>query len=576
MKNISVKSIIISAICILVIVVGVICITSLDTDFRDSVLLEAGQPLSMELFFEKEVPSDALFVTDTTEISTDEEGSFAVEISFDSKTYTSAVTVRDTTPPAVTVKNGLTKWWGKPISAEECIESIDELSPVKIEWLMEPDDIQGDRKGVVLVTDSNGNSTKADVTVNVIKDITPPVISGVTDVSACLNDDITLLENVVITDNRDPKPSVIVSLKVSDCYVEGEYPVTYRAEDAAGNVTEAHCLVTLTEDKTAPLVVCKSEYNLPVSDGASVVDIASLIVASDNSLSPLTVSVEGNPDQRVEGATPVVFTVSDKTGNTTVVESVVNVGHDLTPPVIGVNPIQIFLGDSVSYRNQTPVTDDFVGKVTLEIDSGNVNLAAVGEYTVTFKATDAAGNVATATAPVSVVERPSVEAETYQMIDELLEEITTPEMTPIEKLWEAYNWINENIRYISTSDKSNYVVGAYDGLVNRAGDCYNYYALVRIVAERLGFEHREVVRDHPTSEHYWNLVNYEGEWYHIDASRFITGNALMFMINDKEAEAWDRTYYRIGHIYDHSLHPEVSSKSLQEYIDYSNKRINLE
>ena len=159
------------------------------------------------------------------------------------------------------------------------------------------------------------------------------------------------------------------------------------------------------------------------------------------------------------------------------------------------------------------------------------------------------------------------------MVDDILSEIITEEMTDLERLWAMYVWINTNIGYISTSDKSSYVKGAYDGLKNRVGDCYTYYSLVRIMAEHMGFEHREVVRDSLTTEHYWNLIYYDGGWYHMDTSRFIKGNAEIFMLTDEEAARWDATYYRIGHIFDHSRHKiGTEIRRLQYNDDYRTVR----
>jgi len=45
------------------------------------------------------------------------------------------------------------------------------------------------------------------------------------------------------------------------------------------------------------------------------------------------------------------------------------------------------------------------------------------------------------------------------------------------------------------------------------------------------------------------------------------------MMTDSEAETWDRTYYSIGHLFDKSLYPERATESVQQYVDFVNRRI---
>ncbi len=58
-------------------------------------------------------------------------------------------------------------------------------------------------------------------------------------------------------------------------------------------------------------------------------------------------------------------------------------------------------------------TDDNDAAVTVVVE-GTVNVSAAGEYTLTYKATDEAGNVGTATRTVYVVHRKGTMAGTYQ------------------------------------------------------------------------------------------------------------------------------------------------------------------
>jgi len=76
---------------------------------------------------------------------------------------------------------------------------------------------------------------------------------------------------------------------------------------------------------------------------------------------------------------------------------------DITPPIItisGDNPLEIIQGETFSDRGAT-ATDNIDGEVTVT-PSGSVDMSTVGEYTITYIATDSSGNEATATRTVIV------------------------------------------------------------------------------------------------------------------------------------------------------------------------------
>lgn len=539
------------------------------TRFVNAVSIEAGSPITMDLFFDNKIPNGATFATDMTTVRTDIPGTYTIPVSLDDRVYEAQLTVKDTVSPVVTVKP-TSAWQGKPISPEECIENASDATALSVTWQTQPIDVEGEQKGVIAVTDLGGNVTFADVTVVITADNTAPVIEGVSDLEIFLHDDIDLLSGVKVTDDKDSEPSITVDMQGADLTKPGEYDCKYIACDGAGNLAEQSFKVTISEDTKAPEVVLSESYNIPLNGNT---DILTLISTKDDSSSPLTVITQGEVGQATEGSYPITYNVSDRSGNTTVCQCIVNVGVDTTAPVISVKPILIFLGDTVSYKKQIVVTDDYVGTPKVTVDSSKVDLNTIGEYTVSFTAVDSSGNTATAETPVSVIERPSVEEDAHRLADELLAKLVTEDMTELEKLFAIYNWTNRKIYYSGVSDKSNYIVGAYDGITTLSGDCYTYYAICRLLLEHMGYEQIEVNRVHPTTRHYWSLVYFNDGWYHFDPSRFIDGNGLTFMLTDQELEAWDKQYYSIGHIFNHDLYPERTTESLQHLVDYQNRKI---
>lgn len=80
-----------------------------------------------------------------------------------------------------------------------------------------------------------------------IKDTEAPVISGVTDIHIRPGESIAYKKNVVVTDNSGEDITVRVNNSGVDTKKIGIYPITYYAEDSAGNYTEVAAKVFVSE-----------------------------------------------------------------------------------------------------------------------------------------------------------------------------------------------------------------------------------------------------------------------------------------------------------------------------------------
>lgn len=78
----------------------------------------------------------------------------------------------------------------------------------------------------------------------------------------------------------------------------------------------------------------------------------------------------------------------------------------MTAPVISGTADKTFtLGDKIAYLSGITATDDVDGEVDVEVDKSAVDTDTPGTYEVTYKAVDAAGNVATKTANITIENR---------------------------------------------------------------------------------------------------------------------------------------------------------------------------
>lgn len=286
-----------------------------------------------------------------------------------------------------------------------------------------------------------------------------------------------------------------------------------------------------------------------VAPTATVQDINSLgripeaadFVVSYNDATEVTVSYLTEPEKDKDGEQTVTIVLTDLGGNKTQYQAKLTLTIDRQAPVItGVTDKIVYLGESVSYMNGITVTDDLDPEPTVSVDRSTVNLEAVGEYTITYTATDASGNTTSVSCLLKVLEKKDyyVPYETiYAEVDAILAEIIREDMTPQNKVWAVYVWIRTNCTYVNHSDKEDWMQAAYLMMTENKGDCFNYYALCKLMLDRLGIQNmdvRKVKNYEGDSDHYWSLVSLDGgnTWYHVDTTPR-TNPASFCLVTDK-------------------------------------------
>ncbi len=262
---------------------------------------------------------------------------------------------------------------------------------------------------------------------------------------------------------------------------------------------------------------------------------------------------------------------------------------EIAPEIQNATDRMFWLGDNPVYTGKyTHETKDGVTeyqKVTATDNSGSVELTVdrsavlpdqAGTYPVIYIATDPAGNKTEVQVSFIISEKPvDVDEETqrvYDLAQEVLDKITTEDMTDMEVAFAIYQWTKSNIGYVGSSDKSSWTGAAYQAFTERSGDCYNYFAAAKAMFDVAGIENVDVVKsDTSHSSHYWSLINLGDGWYHVDCTpRRKVG--YFFMNTDAELEAYS-VENKNSHIFDGSLYPERATESVQHLVDYANGKI---
>ena len=292
------------------------------------------------------------------------------------------------------------------------------------------------------------------------------------------------------------------------------------------------------------------------------------LVTDIKDVTEVTVTYLQEPDLTVSGKYEVTVILTDTSSNTNQITVPVTVVVDEQPPqILGVKPLTIYLGDAVSYRAGVTVTDDYDEAPRLQVDSSKADLSKVGKYEIVYIAVDTAGNESRIETVLDVREKQSgfVELDViYAEADKLLEKIVSSDMSKREKAKAIYNWARRNCSYSGHSDKADYLQGAYVMMTKHSGDCFNYFAVTKLLLERCGIDTidvRKVKNYAGDSDHYWSLVSLDdgNTWYHFDATPRVGDGDDFFMVTDAFLDAYSAANKNC-HNRDKSLYPATPER----------------
>ena len=248
-----------------------------------------------------------------------------------------------------------------------------------------------------VATDPSGNTATKTRTVNVV-DTTAPVVTVTGDNPATVELGTTYTDAGATATDASGTVTVVTSGSV-DTDTVGSYTLTYTSTDASGNAGTATRTVSVV-DTTAPVITVLGDNPATHEFGTTYTDAGA--TATDASG---TITVETNGEVNADVGTYVLtYVASDASGNTATATRTVNV-VDTTAPVItvlGDNPATVEYGSNYVDAGAT-ATDLRDGAVTVESTSIS-STTTLGEQTITYTATDAAGNTSTATRTINVVD----------------------------------------------------------------------------------------------------------------------------------------------------------------------------
>ena len=321
-------------------------------------------------------------------------------------TTTQKVIIKDTSPPILKAPDAIT------LEATSESANIVNIGEAKASDLVGIQSITNDAPEVFplglttitwTATDLSGLSYSAIQKITVV-DTTSPILTVPADlVSEAVSDTNNPVEIGQATANDLLHISSLTN-DAPSAFLLGETIVTWTATDQSGNSVTGIQKVTIV-DTTAPTIVIPNDVTIEASSPDN--NLVSLGDASADDNVGVTTIKNDSPTVFTVGKTMVTWTATDAAGNISTASQTVTVVDTTKPSILSpedisveaTDPLQNFvtLGDATS--------SDATGRVTISNDAPNAFV--FGKTIVTWTATDTAGNSASDTQTITVIDRTS-------------------------------------------------------------------------------------------------------------------------------------------------------------------------
>ncbi|MBS4032005.1 MAG: HYR domain-containing protein [Clostridiales bacterium] len=268
-------------------------------------------------------------------------------------------------------------------------------------------------------SDKLNNNNPDYLTIRVVtatpSDIIPPVLELPADITAEATGPAGAIVTFAVsaTDDVDGSVTANATPASGSTFALGTTTVNVSATDTAGNIANGSFTVTV-QDTTPPSITAPADFSVEgnTTGGATDVSLGTPTVSDIVDSAP---TVTNNaPALFPLGPTTVTWTATDASGNFATATQVVTVVDTTAPSITAPADFSVegnTTGGATGVSLGTPTVSDIVDSAPTETNNAPA-FFPLGPTTVTWIATDASGNFATATQVVTVVDTtaPSITA----------------------------------------------------------------------------------------------------------------------------------------------------------------------
>lgn len=173
-------------------------------------------------------------------------GEHEVILTVDGYEFKVKVTIKDTTPPDLEVKD-VQKYLDEDLpKTEEFVSKVEDLSDVNLN-MSEVVSQAGEQEVEIIATDKYGNKTSKKAKLKLVEYKGSVKINGLTNLSVYVNSKPDLKRNVSATDDRFGQLEFTIDDSKVDYSKPGTYTIYYSVKDKLGNVTTRERKITVRE-----------------------------------------------------------------------------------------------------------------------------------------------------------------------------------------------------------------------------------------------------------------------------------------------------------------------------------------
>lgn len=508
----------------------------------------------------------------TPDLDTSLIGEYKAKIKSGPFTYTSTITIFDMNPPSGVPREGYI-FGGYSLMPSDFFTTVVDETSVNISYKTLPDFTTAGNNPVLLeLTDAGGNRTDYNSNVCVCPlDILISVEAGkALDLFSLSSENIRFatseeIENFCNTYDVDNIANLYLpEANLEDAIFESgiaSHIGIYKNFLNINGVTYLNFVRVF--DNTAPEIIGGRDLSLFIGDNPEPIDFiesfsddTDAVLSFDGELDTTTATMEGNKRT-------IVVVATDEYGNNTSISCRYTVEEDIEPPLIlGVSNLTTVIGEPFAFRRGITVTDNHDKDLEVVVNSDEVDLNTLGTYILYYTATDSAGNVATRSCDLTVVEsmpKEVTEEEVLELANIVLDRILTDDMTEEEKVEAIYWYVYNEVHYNDGFDSSSWLNSAYTGLTVGMGDCYVSASTAQALFTAAGIPNMMIAKIYNGySHHFWNIIDIGEGWHHFDATRRLSDpNTHIIYFTDEEIQAYSNRHYG-SHHYDETLYPEIA------------------
>ncbi|WP_254094638.1 HYR domain-containing protein [Dawidia soli] len=264
-------------------------------------------------------------------------------------------------------------------------------------------------------TDAAGNKETCSFTVTVT-DATKPAFTGCPAAINVTTDPATCNALVnwtppTVTDNCDAAPVVTATNAPGSTFALGIHTVIYEATDASGNKETCSFTITVTDGTKPVFTSCPANISIPTNPAAcdAVVNWTPPVATDNCDASPVVITTNAPGSTFTRGVHTVTYEATDAAGNKETCSFTVTV-TDVTKPVFTNCPANISIPthpatcEAVVSWTPPTVSDNCDGSPVVTTTQTPGSAFTIGVHTVTYEATDAAGNKETCSFTITVTD----------------------------------------------------------------------------------------------------------------------------------------------------------------------------